>query len=75
MFYFFMEVTGMKCNIGRVDRMIRIVLGVAIISVGIYFKSWWGAVGLIPILTAAIRWCPAYFPFGFSTCESDETKS
>jgi len=65
----------MKCNIGKVDRMIRIVLGVAIISVGMYFKSWWGAVGLIPLLTAAIRWCPAYIPFGFSTCESDERKS
>ena len=75
MFYFFVEVTGMKCNVGKVDRMIRIVLGVAIISVGMYFKSWWGAVGLIPLLTAAIRWCPAYIPFGFSTCESDETKS
>jgi hypothetical protein len=70
-----MEVTGMKCNVGKVDRMIRILLGVAIISVGIYFKSWWGAVGLILLLTAAIRWCPAYIPFGFSTCESDEKKS
>jgi hypothetical protein len=75
MFYFLMEVTGMKCNVGKVDRMIRILLGVAIISVGIYFKSWWGAVGLILLLTAAIRWCPAYIPFGFSTCESDEKKS
>ena len=75
MFYFLMEVTGMKCNIGKVDRMIRIVLGIAIISVGMYFKSWWGAVGLILLLTAAIRWCPAYIPFGFSTCESDEKKS
>jgi len=75
MFYFLMEVTGMKCNVGKVDRMIRIVLGVAIISVGMYFKSWWGAVGLILLLTAAIRWCPAYIPFGFSTCEADEKKS
>jgi len=65
----------MKCNVGKVDRMIRIVLGVAIISVGMYFKSWWGAVGLILLLTAAIRWCPAYIPFGFSTCEADEKKS
>jgi len=75
MFYFLMEVTGMKCTVGKVDRMISIVLGVAIISVGIYFKCWWGAVGLILLLTAAIRWCPAYIPFGFSTCQSDEKKS
>jgi hypothetical protein len=65
----------MKCNIGKTDRMIRIVLGATIILIGLYFKSWWGAVGLILLLTAAIRWCPAYFPFGFSTCESDEKQS
>lgn len=58
----------MKCNIGKADRIFRYLLGMVIILTGIYFKSWWGAVGLLPILTATIRWCPAYVPFGFSTC-------
>ena len=62
----------MKCNVGRTDGMIRIVLGLIIILAGIFFKSWWGAVGLLPILTAIIRWCPGYIPFGFSTCDQDE---
>ena len=61
----------MKCNVGGSDRMIRIVAGVIIILLGFYFKSWWGAVGIVPILTGALRWCPAYIPFGFSTCETD----
>ena len=58
----------MKCNVGKTDKISRIILGVVIILVGFYFKSWWGAVGVIPIVTGFIRWCPAYLPFGFSTC-------
>ena len=61
----------MKCNVGGADRMIRIVAGVIIILLGFYFKSWWGVVGIVPILTGTLRWCPAYIPFGFSTCEPD----
>jgi hypothetical protein len=62
----------MKCNVGKTDRLFRIILGVVIILAGVYFQSWWGAVGLVPILTGSIRWCPAYLPFGFSTCEADK---
>ncbi len=61
-----------KCNVGRIDRIFRIILGVVIILAGIYFKSWWGAIGVIPIITGTIRWCPAYLPFGLSTCKPDE---
>jgi hypothetical protein len=62
----------MKCNIGKTDRILRFIVGLIIILIGFYFKSWWGAIGLIPILTGAIRWCPAYLPFGFSTCSEDK---
>ena len=62
----------MKGNVGGADRMIRIIAGVVIILLGFYFQSWWGAVGVIPILTGTFRWCPAYIPFGFSTCEADK---
>lgn len=58
----------MTTNVGGADRVVRAVAGVAIIACGIYFKSWWGAVGVVPLLTAAIGWCPAYLPFGLSTC-------
>lgn len=62
----------MKCNVGKTDRLFRIILGIVIILAGVYFQSWWGAVGLVLILTGSIRWCPAYLPFGFSTCEDDK---
>jgi hypothetical protein len=58
----------MKHNVGGIDRIIRVLLGLAAIVAGVYFQSWWGALGLIPLLTAAISWCPLYLPFGLATC-------
>ena len=60
----------MKCNIGKTDRIVRILLGSGIIAGGVYFQSWWGIVGAAPILTAVIGWCPAYLPFGILTCKT-----
>jgi hypothetical protein len=58
----------MTRNVGRIDRVVRIVLGLAILGLGVAFRSWWGLVGLVPLATAAIGWCPAYVPFGISSC-------
>jgi hypothetical protein len=58
----------MKTNVGGIDRILRYLVGLALLGAGLYFKSWWGLVGLGPILTATIRFCPAYLPFGLSTC-------
>lgn len=57
----------MKLNIGNTDRLIRIVLGVAIAVLGIVFKSWFGLVALVFLGTAAVGTCPLYLPFGIST--------
>lgn len=57
----------MKCNMGSTDRILRAVIGIAIISWGLATKSWLGALGLIPLGTAAVRWCPAYVPFRIRT--------
>jgi hypothetical protein len=51
---------GMKKNIGKSDKVIRIVLGLAIIILGIIYQSLWGLIGLIPLLTAVIGFCPLY---------------
>jgi hypothetical protein len=60
----------MKPNVGGLDRAFRIVLGLVVIGVGVYSKSWWGALGLMPLLTGLLRWCPVYLPFGTTTCAS-----
>jgi len=57
----------MNKNMGSIDRTVRAVVGVAVVGAGIYFGSWWGALGLVLLATATIGWCPAYLPFGLST--------
>lgn len=64
----------MNRNIGKTDRIIRIVLGLLIVALGLLFGSWWGLVGLIPLLTATVRWCPAYRLLGLSTCETPRAR-
>ena len=58
----------MKRNVGSTDKVIRLVVGIAIIAAGIYFQSWWGAIGALPILTALLNWCPPYVLLGINTC-------
>jgi hypothetical protein len=62
----------MKINVGKTDRIGRFVLGFAIIGAGLYFQSWWGLVGIVPLVTGTIRVCPVYMPFKFSTCSKEE---
>ena len=58
----------MKPNVGGFDRILRVILGLGILGAGYYYHTWWGLVGLVPLLTAIVRFCPAYLPFGLSTC-------
>ncbi len=60
----------MMANVGGVDRVLRAVVGLVIIAAGLYYKSWWGAIGILLLLTVFFRWCPAYLPFGISTSKA-----
>jgi len=57
-------------NVGSTDKIVRIVIGVLIGAAGFYFKSWLGLIGIVPIFTALIGWCPLYLPFGIKTCRT-----
>jgi len=60
---------------GSIDRIIRIVIGVAIIVVvGIIMQSWWGLVGIAPITTGLLNFCPAYNLIGVNTKTKIETE-
>lgn len=52
---------------GSLDRTLRIIAGVIIVVLGLVYQSWWGLIGLIPLLTAFVGFCPAYAPFKLST--------
>ena len=58
----------MKPNIGTLDRALRIIIGLGLIIWGVVNHNWLGAIGLVPLLTAFIRFCPLYAPLGLSTC-------
>jgi hypothetical protein len=62
----------MKCNVGSIDRLLRIILGLIIAIVGVVFDSWWGLVGLVPIVTGLFRFCPLYWPLKISTVKKEE---
>jgi hypothetical protein len=62
----------MKRNMGSADRFVRIIVGLGIIAAGVYYQSWLGAIGVVPLATALVGWCPAYLPFGISTCRPSQ---
>ena len=59
----------MKINIGSTERLLRIIVGVVIIALGIYYGSWWGVIGLVPLLTGLSCFCPLYSMLGMNTCK------
>lgn len=57
----------MNTNINKTDTIIRLILAVIFIAFGIMYQSWWGLVGVIPLMTAVIGVCPIYGMLGIST--------
>lgn len=64
-----------KTNAGMIDRVMRAVLGIAITSL-VYVgpQTPWGWLGLVPLATAVIGWCPLYSVFGINTCGVQQAK-
>jgi hypothetical protein len=68
----------MKANVGGVDRVVRVLAGLALLALVFVLEGdsrWWGLVGLLPLATGTFRFCPAYLPFGWSTCATETAKS
>jgi len=65
----------MKANVGNIDRAARIIIGLALIALAATSViGAWGYLGVLPLVTAFIRFCPAYVPLGISTCPTDKAK-
>jgi hypothetical protein len=63
----------MEKNVGGFDRALRIVAGLVIL--GLFFVvgeeyRWWALLGVVPLMTGLTGWCPAYLPFGVSSCKA-----
>ena len=58
-----------QANIGLIDKIARIVIGVLLIALALFgVIGWWGWLGIVPLATAFVRFCPLYALFGISTC-------
>ncbi|GAA5345141.1 DUF2892 domain-containing protein [Planifilum fimeticola] len=67
----------MDKNVGRVDRWIRVIIGLALLSLLVFAEGnlkWLGLLGLVPLLTAAVSRCPLYSLCGIRTCSSEKAK-
>ncbi len=63
----------MQANVGGADRIVRVVIGLALLSLLLILEGnarWWGLVGFIPLGTALMGWCPLYVPLGIKTCRT-----
>ncbi|GAB3546438.1 DUF2892 domain-containing protein [Noviherbaspirillum agri] len=62
----------MNANVGKSDKTIRLVMGVILLSLFFILEGsfkWIGLVGIVPLATALMNWCPLYTVFGMSTCK------
>jgi hypothetical protein len=65
----------MTTNVGTVDRVVRIVVGVALLSAMFFVEvplAWLGLIGIVPVVTGFFGYCPLYAVFGFDTCPLDK---
>ncbi len=61
----------MAKNVGSIDRTLRVLLGLVLLSLVVLLDAparWWGLVGLVPLLTGLFSFCPLYSLLGISSC-------
>ena len=61
----------MICNVGKIDKSVRLIIGVVIAILGFYYQSWWGLLAIIPIFTAIWGFCPLYTLLKVNTCKKE----
>ncbi len=65
----------MKANVGGIDRVLRIVVGLALIAWVLFFGGpVWAWIGVLPLATGLMNFCPAYSIFGVNTCKTKPTE-
>ena len=61
----------MTSNVGGIDRILRIVIGLVLVGLAATGTvGWWGWLGLVPLATGLVGWCPPYALLGFNTCKA-----
>jgi len=61
----------MKCNSGGIDRALRVIVGLVLIALAVTGTvGVWGWIGVVPLLTGVVGFCPAYTILGINTCST-----
>jgi NADH:ubiquinone oxidoreductase subunit 4 (subunit M) len=64
----------MNTNVGGIDKILRIVAGIALVTMAAMgIIGMWGFIGVVPLLTGLMGWCPAYTLLGIKTCPMQKT--
>lgn len=69
----------MKANVGGIDKVLRIVVGIVLLALIFVLRNesglWlWGLIGIVPLATGLMNWCLAYSLLGMSTCKVEQKK-
>jgi hypothetical protein len=67
----------MKSNVGGIDRVLRIVAGLVLLTFAAVYPGearWFGLIGIVPLATGLFRFCPAYTLLGLNTCPLQRTE-
>ncbi len=68
------EVSGMKTNEGTIDRVLRIIVGIALIALAATGTvGAWGYIGVVPLVTGLVGWCGLYQLLGINTCPTKKS--
>ena len=58
----------MKTNVGGIDKIVRILVGIALVAWALTGGPVWAWIGVVPLATGVLGWCPAYTLLGMNTC-------
>lgn len=72
-FNYFLKEYDMKANVGGIDKILRILAGVALIAWALMGGPLWAWIGVVPLATGLMGWCPAYTLLGMNTCPLKKT--
>lgn len=63
----------MNKNVGGIDRILRIAVGLVLMALAATGTvGLWGYIGVLPLLTGLVGWCPPYAIFGWNTCKTKQ---
>jgi uncharacterized membrane protein HdeD (DUF308 family) len=69
---------NLKTNVGTVDRVLRVVVGLALIAAFFFLPAqsgwhWLYLIGIVPLVSGLLAYCPVYSALGYSTCRADSS--